>query len=84
MAVYHLHWRGTRDGTQTGWYIHDKWGNELGRILWQADSLQVVYNDGSLYRSCSSHQETFEAAEQLVAYYTAPETTERSLPDFPT
>ena len=68
MAIYHLRWRGDRDGKQTGWYITAADGTEYGRIIWRTEgTIAVVHNDGSLFRACGrSHGASFQAASALV------------------
>jgi hypothetical protein len=69
MAIYHLHWLGQRNGIQDGWYILDTHHQEYGRIEWRGALMRVVFNDGSLFRVCASHADTFEAASDLIALY---------------
>ena len=70
MGIFHLHWRGTRAGVHTGWYIQDTWGRELGRVEWRAGHIVVVHNDGTLFRDCGiSHGASFAAASDLVEYH---------------
>ena len=85
MAVYHLHWRGERDGTQTGWYIQNTLGDEVGRIEWRDGSIIVVYMDGSVFRDCGiSHGASFAAASDLVEVYARLAEDEANRVDFPT
>ena len=86
MAVYHLRWRGTRQGVQTGWYIQESSGRELGRIEWTHGTIRVVHNDGSLFRECGlSHGASFAAASELVeGIQQAEAAQEQHHVDFPT
>jgi len=83
MAVYHLHWRGERK--QTGWYIQNTVGDEVGRIEWRSGSIHVVYMDGNLFRDCgNSHGASFTAASDLVEVYARLAADEENRVDFPT